>query len=251
MRDADAGRPYKLAIFDFDGTLADSAAWLWGVVGEVADRFGFRAPSEADYAVLRGQDGHTVMRHLGVPAWKLPRIAAHMRALAARDAGQIRLFPGAGETLRRLHAGGVALAVVSSNAEANVRRVLGPEHAALIGRYECGAALFGKAARFRRVLLRCGVVPADALCIGDELRDLQAARAAGVAFGAVSWGYAAPDVLRAHGAAVVFGAMEEIAAEVLDETVPAVPATPVAASPVAASPSAGARAVDPRWRSAL
>ena len=127
----------------------------------------------------------------------------------------------------------VALAVVSSNAEANVRRVLGPEHAALIGRYECGAALFGKAARFRRVLLRCGVAPADALCIGDEVRDVKAARDAGIAFGAVSWGYAAPEVLRAHGAAVVFGTVEEIAAEVLDGTVRAVPATPGAASPVA------------------
>lgn len=241
MRQAGAGRPYKLAIFDFDGTLADSAVWLRGVVGEVADRFGFRVPTEADYAAFRGQDGSAIMRHLGVPAWKLPRIAAHMRVLAARDAGQIRLFPGAGETLRRLHAGGVALAVVSSNAEANVRRVLGPEHAALIGRYECGAALFGKAARFRRVLLRCGVAPADALCIGDEVRDVKAARDAGIAFGAVSWGYAAPEVLRAHGAAVVFGTVEEIAAEVLDGAVRAVSVTPGAASPVA-----GGRAVESR-----
>ena len=158
----------------------------------------------------------------------------------------VKHLTGAGETLRRLHTGGVAIAVVSSNAEANVRRVLGPEHAVLIGRYECGAALFGKAARFRRVLLRFGVAPADALCIGDEVRDVLAARAAGVAFGAVSWGYAAPEVLRAHGAAAVFGTMEEIAAEVLDEAVRAVPATPAAASPVA-----GARAVAPRWRSAL
>lgn len=220
MRAGRAGGPYELALFDFDGTLADSGAWLRGVMGEVAGRFGFTAPSEADYAALRGQDGRAAMRHLGVPAWKLPRIAAHLRALAARDAGRIRLFPGAGEMLNRLHAGGTALAVVSSNAEANVRRVLGPEHAALIGRYECGADLFGKAARFRRVLRRCGVAPAAALCIGDELRDLEAAHAAGVAFGAVSWGYAAPEVLRAHGAAVVFGTVEEIAAEVLGEAVP-------------------------------
>jgi len=33
---------YKLAIFDLDGTLADSAGWLFGVLNQVADRYGFR-----------------------------------------------------------------------------------------------------------------------------------------------------------------------------------------------------------------
>lgn len=121
-------------------------------MGEVAGRFGSTAPSDTDDTASRGRDGRAAVRHLGVPAWKLPRIAAHLRAPAARDAGQIRLFLAAGEMLRRLHAGGTALAVVGSNAGANVRRVLGPEHVALIGRYECGADVFGKAARFRCVL---------------------------------------------------------------------------------------------------
>ncbi len=30
--------PYRLVIFDFDGTLADSAAWFRGVINGVAQR---------------------------------------------------------------------------------------------------------------------------------------------------------------------------------------------------------------------
>ena len=37
---------YKLAIFDFDGTLADSFAWFLSVINEVADRYGFRRIEE-------------------------------------------------------------------------------------------------------------------------------------------------------------------------------------------------------------
>ena len=76
---------YKLVIFDFDGTLADSAGWLFGVLNQVADRYGFRRTSEAEIAMLRGRDNREIVRYLGVPAWKLPLIAAHMRRRVARD----------------------------------------------------------------------------------------------------------------------------------------------------------------------
>jgi phosphoglycolate phosphatase len=62
------------------------------------------------------------------------------------------------------------------------------------------------------VMKLAGVVPAATIAIGDEIRDIEAARAAGIACGAVSWGYAAPEALRAHKPDVVFEKMEEIAA---------------------------------------
>jgi phosphoglycolate phosphatase len=38
---------YKLVIFDFDGTLADSAHWLARELNPLARRFGFHQVSEA------------------------------------------------------------------------------------------------------------------------------------------------------------------------------------------------------------
>ena len=61
------------------------------------------------------------------------------------------------------------------------------------------AGLFGKARRLRRLLARRGVAPDRALCIGDEIRDLEAARALGCPFGAVAWGYTDPRALAAQG----------------------------------------------------
>ena len=58
---------------------------------------------------------------------------------------------------------------------------------------------------------RAGVVPAEVISIGDEVRDIEAARAVGIACGAVSWGYAAPAALRALAPDHMFAQMEEIA----------------------------------------
>jgi phosphoglycolate phosphatase len=207
---------YRLLIFDFDGTLADSFPWFVATINTVADRYGFRRIDDGELDQLRGYSAREMVRRLGIPAWKLPLIARHIRKLKSRDRGAIGIFPGVDTLLRQLAGRGVMLAVVSSNSEENVRRALGPELAPLIHHYACGASLFGKAASFRKVLRRCDVALAETLCVGDELRDLEAAREAGLPFGAVTWGYTTAEALRAQAPEVVFERVEEIA-EVVQE----------------------------------
>jgi phosphoglycolate phosphatase len=195
---------YRLLIFDFDGTLADSAFWFAQTLNGVAKRYGFRQIDAAEMAELRGRPNREIVRRLNVPAWKTPFIAAHFRKLAAEAAPDLKLFPGVENMLRRLSAGGVKMAVVSSNSEATVRRVLGPELAGMMADYGCGASVFGKARKFRAVIRRAGVSEADVLCVGDEVRDIEAARKAHLATGAVTWGYATPEILRAQRPSAVF-----------------------------------------------
>jgi phosphoglycolate phosphatase len=201
---------YRLALFDFDGTLADSYAWFLGVVNRFADEHGFRRIEEPEIETLRGQSARQVMGALGLPAWKLPRIAHQMRREMATDIGRIALFPGMDQVLRGLADRGVELAVVTSNSQENVRRVLGPEISELIRCYACGASIFGKRPKLRAVLRASGIPAREAIAIGDEIRDLEAARAEGIAFGAVAWGYTRPEALRAHGPEEMFAEPGEI-----------------------------------------
>ncbi|OPY95522.1 HAD family hydrolase [Bradyrhizobium sacchari] len=201
--------PYSLAIFDLDGTLADSFPWFLRTINDVADRFGFRRVADEDIEPLRHASSREILSRLEVPLWKLPAIARHARRLKAEAAGEIPLFAGVETMLRTLAENGVQLALVTSDSEANAREKLG-EAAALFAHYDCSASLFGKAAKFRRVVRRAGVEPNRAIAIGDEVRDIEAARTAGVACGAVSWGYAAPAALRALGPDHMFERMDEI-----------------------------------------
>jgi phosphoglycolate phosphatase len=181
-------------------------------VNDVADRFGFRRIAENEMEALRRTGSREILRRLDVPVWKLPAIARHVRRLKTAHVGDITLFPGASPMLRALKDAGVTLALVSSDNEANVRSQLGCANAALFSDFACGASLFGKAAKFRRVLKRARVDPGAAIAIGDEVRDIEAARAAGIACAAVTWGYAALEALRAHGPDIVFERMRDITA---------------------------------------
>lgn len=204
---------YRLIIFDFDGTLADSAAWFAGALNGVARRYGFREIDIAEMARLRSQPSGEIMRRLGVSPWKLPFIAAHVRKLAAQAAPSISLFPGVSEMLSRLAGRGVKLAIVSSNSEDTVRKVLGPDLAGLVTHYGCGASIFGKAAKFREVIRKAGVAEADVLSVGDEVRDIEAARKVRLAAGAVTWGYATAEILRAQRPSALFETTDDVLRE--------------------------------------
>ena len=204
---------YRLAIFDFDGTLADSLPWFLLAVNEAADRFGFRRIPEAEMDTVRGYDPWQVMRYVGMPPWKTPALVRFVRAHMRTSIGEIALFDGVASMLRALSDGGVRIAIVSTNSEENIRRVLGPELAALVMHYGCGASLFGKKPLIRRALAAAGVQASEAIYIGDEIRDLVASRGVGVAFGAVAWGFARLDALEARGPEAVFRTIEQIAAD--------------------------------------
>ena len=106
---------YKLIIFDFDGTLADTYPWFTQVLNEVADKYKFKKVAESEYEKLRGYDTNEILQYLGVPLWKMPMIANHMRKLMYKDIHQISLFEGIDNLLHCLSNKGVILAVVSSN----------------------------------------------------------------------------------------------------------------------------------------
>ncbi len=187
---------YDLVFFDFDGTLADTFPLFGRLLGGIAERFAFRAMSDAELQALRGRPTREILSKLGVPIWKVPAIMRYGRRQMAAAQQDIRLFAGVNDLLRTLAARGVRVAIVSSNSEDTVRETLGPELSQCVSVFSCGSAMFGKARRVRRVLQHLQVTAHRAVLVGDEERDISAARSAGVTAVAVTWGYATRDALQ-------------------------------------------------------
>jgi len=185
---------YRLVLWDFDGTLADT--WSSGeqIFNEIAARRYFVPITDAE--ADRRLTTLEFLRAHRVPLLQLPLVIREWHAaLRARMEG-VLLFPGVRDALTTLRQQGSTLGILSSNNHDNIARCLRRHEAyTLFESIHSSSRLFGKARGIRRVLTSQALGKREVLYIGDETRDLDAARAAGVDSAAVGWGLNPLDVL--------------------------------------------------------
>ncbi len=201
---------YKLAIFDFDGTLADSFPFILSIIDHLADKYHLARINPEDICELRKMHTRDLMRQFNVPMWKLPLMGRNVSSLMMKNSGQIQLFEGIDAVLRDLADLGIILVLVSSNSLDVIQQVLGSEIASLFSHFECGSSIFGKKGRFKKVLKKFDMQPSDVISIGDEIRDLEASRKMNIPFGAVSWGYTDPTTFESLNPNYVFQSVNDI-----------------------------------------
>jgi phosphoglycolate phosphatase len=186
---------FKLLVWDFDGTLADSLAAAVSIFNRLAPELGHKPI--VDVAAARELSTRQFLRQQGISLWRLPRLVRKYREAAAEDADQLKLFPGLVEVLTHLRQCGLRLGVLSSNKEENIRRCLRANGIEDAFEFVIGyPRLFGKAKALRRIVRGQRLQRAEVLYIGDEVRDVEAARKAGVTVVAVTWGFHAEPLLR-------------------------------------------------------
>jgi phosphoglycolate phosphatase-like HAD superfamily hydrolase len=112
-------RPF--VIFDFDGTVADSFVESLKSYNRVAPRLHLRQVAEAEVPELRRMSAGVLMRTLGIPMWKLPRLMIAVRADLHENFHCVEPVPGIGKAISELTAAGCDLGIVTSNSEENVR----------------------------------------------------------------------------------------------------------------------------------
>ncbi len=183
-------------IFDFDGTIADSFEFVTAFLERYAA--GGRKLTVTELATMRGMTMPQMARRMGSSRWRLPLLFVLGRHAMGRTIYDVPIFVGMGRVIEQLHAEGHELMIVSSNNSRNIRKFLKQHHlykyfTDLYG----GAGFFGKRRAISAVLARNNIHPRDAVYIGDETRDVEAARAAGIRVISVVWGFAQRDTLEA------------------------------------------------------
>ena len=191
-------------VFDFTGTLADTAPVLVEVFNGLADKYRFRKLTEDNLNQMRGMGPLESRRLMGISCWKLPAIIVRFRSLLAARMCQVELIrPELRDILVQLHDAGCTLGIVTSNASDNVRRFTEANNIEIFD-FIVTAGFFRKAGALRRVARQRAIDSDRMVYIGDETRDIEAARAAGIASAAVTWGTTQVDVLEAHNPDYVF-----------------------------------------------
>lgn len=196
-------------LFDLDGTLIDSAPDLAGAVNRLRERHGLPA---VPYARLRPMVGTGARGMIGAAFGLQPgddgfdALRDEFLVLYERNLLQhTQVFERMVPVLQSLEAAGLPWGIVTNKAE----RFALPVVQGLALHHRAGALVCGDTtphakphpAPLLEAARRLDVSPAECVYVGDDLRDVQAGRAAGMATLAAAWGYLGQgDAIEAWGA---------------------------------------------------
>jgi Predicted phosphatases len=201
---------YKLIIFDFDGTLADTLSWYMGAVNKVADKYKFKKVQQSEWETIRYYEVNKLFKYLGVPTWKIPIVLNHLKKLLAKDIHCLSIFKDADNLLKRLSSCGATLAIVTKNTYENVHKILGQEYIDLIDYFECGTSMSGKASKLKKILNQSKISCKETIYIGDEIGDAMAAQKVNIDFGCVTWGYNTVESFKVYSPKAIFNNIDEV-----------------------------------------
>lgn len=215
----------KLVIFDVDGTLIDSQAFIVQAMQGAFAEHGWRVPAHAEVLTIVGLSLPLAIARLAgeVDPVKLPAVVDAYKAqfirLRAETGGEAAapLYPGARAALERLHARGVTLSVATGKARRGLDHALdGHGLRGFFATTQCADDAPSKPdpGMVLNVLRDTGHAASDAVMIGDTTFDVEMARAAGVRAIGVGWGYHPVGALREAGASAIVESFDALDAAI-------------------------------------
>lgn len=207
---------YDFVLWDFDGTLADSLGHALRVYNRLADTHGFKPVVDPEQ--VRGMAAHQFLKLHGIPAWKIPSLFRRFLTEITDQLDQIPIHPGIIDCVTELAAAGVRQAIVSSNVETNIRTWLSYHN--IEGHFESVVGykrLFGKEKPIRRQVQAAGFDSQQVIYVGDEVRDIEAGRKAGIDVAAVTWGLNSSSLLQRSGPTLLVAEPRELLRACLSE----------------------------------
>ncbi|MDX2228867.1 MAG: HAD-IA family hydrolase [Leptolyngbyaceae cyanobacterium bins.349] len=189
----------KVIIFDFDGTIADSFETVLRISNQLAAEFGYPITRSEEITELKNLSSREVMQRARISPFKLPFLLLRLRRELNREIDQLHLIPGMKTSLLSLKQQGYALGIVTSNSRQNVNTFLQLQGLNEVFDFvDSGLALFGKGRIIQRLLKRHKLNSMEVIYVGDETRDIEAARKIGICAIAVSWGFNSSQALAAE-----------------------------------------------------
>jgi len=197
-----SGLRYPLIVFDWDGTLFDSAAVITDCIQLAARDMALPVPDRRTASHVIGLGLHDSLRHAlpTLPETQYAQFLALYRRYFIEREDTLSLFPGVPEMLAGLRERGHQLAVATGKPRRGLDRALQASGiGALFAATRCGDETRSKPhpAMLLELMAELALDKNELLMIGDTSHDLGMARNAGVDAVAVAYGAHSPESLHA------------------------------------------------------
>jgi phosphoglycolate phosphatase len=183
-------------IVDFDGTIADSLP----KVIELYYMWSKREPfTSKQIDTMRNMTLKQVLKEVNLPLWRVPGLLVRARKEFGKYIGDIEVFTGMPEVLQTLKSDGHKLFVMSSNSTQNINKFLSQHKIdSYFESVHGNMGIFGKASAMKAIINKSKSTESNWYAIGDETRDIEAAKKAGIKCIAVTWGYNGSQILESY-----------------------------------------------------
>jgi phosphoglycolate phosphatase len=182
-------RETDYTILDFDGTIADTLEMALGIYNRISSEYGLMPIDHADRELFRTRMPQELMKTFGISKLKMLTLTLRIRKEMTRHLPEMLPFAGIDAALKEIRNTGCRLGILTSNSVENVRKFLSVNNmASLFDFVYSGRSFLGKEKVIRKVLIHEQIPAGRVVYVGDETRDIEASRAAGIPVIAVSWG---------------------------------------------------------------
>lgn len=188
----------KIIFFDFDGTIADSFSEMMEIFNEVADNYGYVKIAKEDTILLRNLSSRDLIKKFAISKWKLPFVIRKAKKIFSQRLLTIPMVDGMRESLEKLKDKNYSLGILTSNSKKNVRDFLERQDVDVFDSVFSESSLFGKDKALKKIMRRYELDPKNVVYVGDETRDIEAAKKSGVTSVAVCWGFNAKEILEKY-----------------------------------------------------
>ena len=185
----------KMVIFDFDGTIADTIEAWFSTLNSLSSKFNYSKIDKSEIEALKNKGVKEILREKRIPLWKLGFLLRKARLIIEQKMKYVNPMKGIPKIIETAKSKGYLIAIITSNSKKNVETFLSRNSIKGVDYIEGGGGLFSKHAKILKLLRTFSISPAHAFYIGDEVRDIEAARKAGVKAIAVTWGFNSSAIL--------------------------------------------------------
>jgi phosphoglycolate phosphatase len=186
-------------IFDFDGTIVNSFSNVIDKFNMLATEFKFRKVQPEEIEEMRNLNSRALIKFLEIPLYKLPKVIKKARNFIHADMQKLDSFANLPAVLTELNNAGVLLGILTSNSRENVLAWLKHQQLEeLFNFIHVESNFFGKKHSLKRILRKYKINKNHAFYVGDETRDVDAAKLCGIHAVAVTWGFNSETILASH-----------------------------------------------------